>query len=190
MRAYRNEVEGWDRPQLGGGGGKILLLDNAGDRAVMLRPKSFQCLGVWISVALPYIYVSAQLIICNVISDFPADVPESNYCVGRWGGGCMYFWMYVYLCKQRSNRKGQLKLKHFRHYRKCLFRISGRTHIILIRSRFSLVPRKFGNSAQNQTTTTSFYTASSSSFTNHSITDSMTRLNGGFVEQTRQALYV
>lgn len=36
--------------ELGEGGGKILLGDTTGVGAVELRPISFQCIGVWISV--------------------------------------------------------------------------------------------------------------------------------------------
>ena len=36
------------RAKLDEGGGRILLGDNTGGRAVMLRPIRFQCVGVWI----------------------------------------------------------------------------------------------------------------------------------------------
>ena len=41
MRAQQDDI-----------GGRILLGDNTGDGAVMMRPIRFQCVGTWISVAL------------------------------------------------------------------------------------------------------------------------------------------
>ena len=40
------------RAQQDDGGGRILLGDNTGVGAVMLRPIGFRCVGVWISVSL------------------------------------------------------------------------------------------------------------------------------------------
>jgi hypothetical protein len=39
------------------GGIRILLGDNTGGGAVMLRPIKFRCVGIWISTGLPYVCV-------------------------------------------------------------------------------------------------------------------------------------
>jgi hypothetical protein len=39
------------------GGGKIMLRDKTGGGAVMLLPIGFRCVGVWISIALPVLFV-------------------------------------------------------------------------------------------------------------------------------------
>jgi hypothetical protein len=45
------------RMQKDEGGGRILLGDNTGVGAVMLRPIRFRCVGVWFSVALLCSYI-------------------------------------------------------------------------------------------------------------------------------------
>jgi len=43
--------------QLDERGGRIPLGDNTGGGTVMLRPIRFHCVGVWMSVCLPFTYI-------------------------------------------------------------------------------------------------------------------------------------
>ena len=78
MKAQRDE-----------GGGKILLGELKGNGAVMLRPIMFQSAEVWISSALPCIYLYIlQLTMCILNSDLrkirlATHVPGRNYRVSR-----------------------------------------------------------------------------------------------------------
>lgn len=74
MKAQRDE-----------GGGRILLGDNRGGGAVMVRPIRFQCDGVLISTGLPCIciYTWCTFDLACTQMRLASDVPERNYCVRR-----------------------------------------------------------------------------------------------------------
>lgn len=72
----------WDE-----GGGRVLMGNNIGGRAVMLWPIRFLYVGVWISAGLPCIYLyncqyAYWILPCAKIWIAP-DLPECNYCIGR-----------------------------------------------------------------------------------------------------------
>jgi hypothetical protein len=95
--------------QLDEHGGRILLGDNTGGRAVMLRPIRFQCVGVWMSVCLPCTYVYSWQYVYSFSTcakfELAPDLPESNYCLSRrvsvtvGGENCLmrFFLIYVIL---------------------------------------------------------------------------------------------
>lgn len=63
--------------------GRILLVDNIGDRAVSLCPTRFQCVGVWIFWTA--VRERIFLTVCVFSSDLrkirlASDLPERNCC--------------------------------------------------------------------------------------------------------------
>jgi len=71
---------------LGGeGGGTVLLGDNTGGGAVMLRPIRFQFVAAWTATGFPAIYTPTQLTVPVFISDLrevrlAPNLPERMYC--------------------------------------------------------------------------------------------------------------
>jgi hypothetical protein len=67
----------WDE-----GGGRILLDDNTGEGAVMLRPIRFQCLEFsWSWISWTPLYIHIELTICLLISDLGCTFRNVNCCV-------------------------------------------------------------------------------------------------------------
>lgn len=60
-------------------GGRILLGNNIGGGAVMLRPIRFRCAGVSIQATLPCMYVQLTIRILN------SDLPKKSTCTGPSG---------------------------------------------------------------------------------------------------------
>jgi hypothetical protein len=73
--------EQWDH-----GGRRMLLVDNTGVGAVMLRSIRLQCIGFWISIGFAYLYIHMPLNIWKLHLDFRKTklgpvLPEGRYCI-------------------------------------------------------------------------------------------------------------
>ena len=80
MRKCEEFILAGMKTQWGEGGGRILLGDNAGVVAVMLRPIRLHCVGVWISSGL---ICACKFYHMNIQFHFAPGVPERNCCVSR-----------------------------------------------------------------------------------------------------------
>jgi hypothetical protein len=65
--------------------GRILLGDNTGGGAIMLRPIRFHCVDDQVSTGLPLIYLHTRTWPCVAYNQFrlALDLPERNYCISR-----------------------------------------------------------------------------------------------------------